>query len=236
MSPLNSLINYSAELTSRSSYALSKTISSRIVNALCVPLELSAVVENAIKLPLQTTAFLIKVPAKICKVLACSTTLGEFESTLAGPTDILKTALKIVGYTIGMLFTASLGIICPYKNFRLHCAFGLTTNRQAEKKMHIAEEKKKNEIATHEKIIEKRLKEIIDAMRQQAEPVTQLTLEQREEIEAITHVPCPALEEIFEQKIENIENLPAEELKEKIQPFENLGITVESGQHEVNAS
>jgi hypothetical protein len=193
MSPLNSLLNYSAEV---SGVSRCPCVASRLITAFCVPFELSAIFENAIKLPFQTTAFMIKVPAKICKVLACSVTLGEFESSLSGPVDIFKTTLKIAGYAIGILFTATLGIISPYKNFRLHCAFGLTTNRQAEKAQRLAEEKKRNEIANQEKIIEKRLKNLIDAMRQKAEPVTLLTPEQRQEIETLTHIPCPPLEEI----------------------------------------
>lgn len=201
MSPLNALINYSAELTNTPPTTITKKISSRILTAVCVPFELAAIFENAIKLPFQTTALIIKIPAKICKIVACSATFAEFESSLSGPADIFKTVLKIIGFAIGSFFTASLGILSPYKNFRLHCAFGLTNNNKAERDLRVAEENRRKEIAIHEKIVENRLKTIIDAMRQKAEPVTLLTQEQRQDIERMTHVPCPSIEAIINPPI-----------------------------------
>lgn len=201
MSPLNALINYSAELTHSTPTTIAKNISSRILTAVCVPFELAAVFENAIKLPFQTTALIIKIPAKICKIVACSATFAEFESSLSGPADIFKTVLKIIGYAIGSFFTASLGILSPYKNFRLHCIFGLTNNNKVERDLRAAEENRRKEIAIHEKIVENRLKTIIDVMRQKAEPVTFLTQEQRQDIEKITHVPCPSIEMIITSPI-----------------------------------
>lgn len=42
--------------------------------------------------------------------------------------DFIKTALKVVGYAIGSVFTLTLGFVSPSANHALHNAFGLTNN------------------------------------------------------------------------------------------------------------
>ena len=140
MTPLSYLMNCSAHST-QSSSCLKKNFQSRFLMGIAVPFELLTIAENALKLPFQTAACMVKIPAKVVNVLACSASLEEFESSLAGPLDIIKTALKIVGYAIGVLFTASLGIIAPYKNFQLHCLFRLISNQKAQKEAAFSEEK-----------------------------------------------------------------------------------------------
>lgn len=169
MSPLNTLMNHSAEFTQQPSY--SKNIQSRFLTVVSLPVELIASLENAIKLPFQAAACTIKIYAKILDIFIDSKSLQNIESRLTGPIAVLKTALKIVGYAIGSLFTLTLGILSPYKNFQLHCSFGLITNKSIEKQLQMIEENRKKEIAVHEKSLEIRLGNIVEAMRRKTQAI-----------------------------------------------------------------
>lgn len=195
MSPLNHLINYSAELA-QSSSSFSKYFSSRLITAISIPIEMLAVLENTIKLPFQSAATIIKIPAKIINVALNSRSLNDFEEALSGPLDILKTALKIIGYAIGTFFSACGAIFSPYANFQLHYTLDLITDMGAERKKTIDQERKQKEIQIQEKILQTRLKEIVEAKR---EEITFLTEEQRNEIETITQIPYPPIEQIIEE-------------------------------------
>lgn len=195
MSPINHTMNFSAELSQRESF-FPRHISSRLINITCFPLELLAALENTIKLPFQTATLAIKIPAKILNVVVRSKSLKEFESALASPLKVLETALKIVGYVVGSIFTLTLGTISPHKNFKMHCLFDLIVDKAAAKAQRIAEEKKKQETEAYEKVLGARLNQIIDAMRKKAQTIQQLSEEQLKELESFTKVPCPPLQEI----------------------------------------
>ncbi|HEV8051058.1 MAG TPA: hypothetical protein VGP47_01080 [Parachlamydiaceae bacterium] len=218
MIPLNHLINYSSELTQSPSF-FAKNVASRFITAVAIPFELLAVLENTIKLPFQTAAAIIKIPAKIVNVVANSMSLKEFESKLSSPLDVIITAIKIVGFAIGFLFTATLGLVSPQKNFHLHCSLSLISNHHAQRIIRLEKENKQKEIDSYEKIIENRLRNIVDAMRQQSQTITYLTPEQREEIETITNVNCPSIEDIFQAPTIIEDNDPASALDEI--PLEN---------------
>ena len=198
MSPLKSLMNYSAEATQTSSF-FSKNIKSRFLTAASIPLELLAIVENTFKLPFQSAALTVKIPAKILNVFVNSASLKEFESQLPGPLEVLKTALKIIGYAIGTLFTMSFGILAPYKNFQLHCSFGLISNQKAEKDLLLAQENRKKEIASFEEVIKMRLCNIVEAMRQKNPP-----------IECSSPIELPSKENLQEPEIDQIQTQETE--------------------------
>ena len=197
MSPLNFLINYSAKLT-HSEASFTRHISSRFLATFCIPVEMLASLENMIRLPFQCAALTVKIPAKLLNVVFDSMSLREFETQLAGPLDILKTALKIVGYAVGIFFTASLGaLISPLGNFKLHCAFGLISDEESIHNIRLADEKKQNEIANQQKIIETRLKKVIEAKRKNATPFIPMTPDQLNQIETLTQVPCLPINEVI---------------------------------------
>lgn len=132
MSPLNSIINYSGEISISHSYFKS-TICSRVISVFGgVTCELFATVQNAINIPVTATLLSIKFFAKIINFSVGSHSLREFEINLPGLYDLIKTVLKTIGYAIGTLCTASLGLISPYANFRLHVAFGLVSDINVE--------------------------------------------------------------------------------------------------------
>lgn len=209
MTPLNHLINYSSELTQRTSF-FQKNVASRCITAVSIPCELLAILENTIRLPFQTISTIIKIPAKIINVVIASRSLKEFESKLSSPLDVITTAIKIAGFAIGLLFTSTLGLLSPHKNFRLHCSLSLVDDFHAQKLVREAKESRQKEIDSHEKIIERRLIAIIEAMRKQSMRIDFLTDEQRQEIQALTGIECPALEELFQEA-------PVEEIKETIE-------------------
>lgn len=214
MSPLNHLMNCSAELADAPNF-FSKNISSRFLNTLCIPLEILAVLQNSIKLPFQAVALTVKIPAKIINIAVSSKSLYEFESKLAGPLDLIKTILKIAGYAIGCLFSVALGTLSPYKNFQLHSTFGLIDNHKVERRLRKIEENRQQQILSHEAIIETRIKLALEAMRKKAQPQQFLRQEQAQEIELQTHVPCPPLQEILKEvPLVEIKEISSEPLSE----------------------
>lgn len=223
MNPLNHLMNYSAELAQTPAFT-SKNIYSRSLMATAAPIEFIAVLENAIKLPFQATTVIIKIPAKLINVVINSTSLKEFESKLSTPLNVLKTTLKIVGYAVGFFFTMSLGILRPYENFQLHCAFGLVTNQKTEKMHLLAEENKQKEIENYEGMLEKRLKVIVDTMRQQKNPPKLLNPEQRQDIQNQTKIDCPSIEEVVLNPILNEATIEKELDTENLLPTSQIVI------------
>ncbi len=84
------------------------------------PLELCASLENVLKLPFQTGLALIKLTCKTINLCLDSQSIKNFTDKQPGLTDLLKTALKVVGYAIGAFVTITFGLLRPYDNFRLH--------------------------------------------------------------------------------------------------------------------
>jgi len=186
-------MNYSAELAQSPSF-FSRHISSRIITAICITPELLAIMQNIISLPLQCAELAVKIPAKIINLAVNSKSLNEFENNLAGPVDIIKTALKILGYAIGAVFTASVGlIISPLHNFKLHCIFRLVNNEEAINNERILKADNINLNETHEKSIETRLKATIEANRKKINSFVPMAPDLLKELEKLTKVPCPPI-------------------------------------------
>lgn len=167
MTPLNYLLNCSADLT-QSPRFFHRQVSSRGISTLALPFEFMAVAENTIKLPFQIVACSIKLPITVLNVVLQSQTLRKCADALSSPKYIVQTALKIVGYAVGFFFTAIVGTLSPYQNFKIHCTFGLTTDRAAERERLLQEERRKQEIAAYEAVLAAHLHQIILAIKQQA--------------------------------------------------------------------
>ncbi len=92
----------------------------RVYLVAIIPLEALHVAYNAVKLPFQAVLLVLKVPAFPLAKLTGLTTLDEYQESLSTPLDLLKTALKIVGFAIGLISSIVVGVISPRANIRIH--------------------------------------------------------------------------------------------------------------------
>jgi hypothetical protein len=168
MSPLNALMNHVSHM-SHSEVVFVKYVSSRAETFFCgVPLEVLATAQNLIKLPFQPFGTIFKFAVKSIDLCVNSKTIKDLGAALPGPIDMLKTTLKIIGYAIGTFFTATLGLLCPTANFRLHCALGLVRNEKAEAERLQAELKAAQEKEVEEAKLKQEINELILALQQKA--------------------------------------------------------------------
>lgn len=173
MIPLNYSINYAAELA-QSPRLVHRQLSSRCMSAISLPIELLALAENAIKLPFQAAACSIKLPITLLNMIIRSKTLRERADSLTSLKDLIQTTLKVIGYTTSFFLTATIGLISPYQNFKVHCTLSLTTDRAAEKARLLQNEKRRQQIAAYEAVLATYLHQVILAIqKQQAQLVSQ---------------------------------------------------------------
>lgn len=133
MSPFDRLMNRVDNCSDSTSFFKSQIGTRLTLGVGGIPLELLASVQNIIKLPFQVALATLKVPVKIINFALGSPTLKEYDHKLPGLLSLAKTVLKTIGYAIGTLFTATLGLILsPHKNYRLHVLFGLVTDMKAQ--------------------------------------------------------------------------------------------------------
>lgn len=175
MSPLNELMNHVAGL-SYSSSTFVKGFSTRgIMFFGGIPLEVLATLQNIIKLPFETALMICKVPLNIVNLCAKSKSLTEIVNELPGPCKVIQTALKVVGYAIGTVFTAILGLISPYHNFRLHVLTRLVRDEAAEAEKLSKQLREQKEAEDQELLVKTRVQILIDAHKKEnkapSEPV-----------------------------------------------------------------
>jgi hypothetical protein len=132
MTPLNDLLNY-VEYRSNTRFLITQQVSSRIITVIIgFPLEITAILQNVIKLTFLVGQSIIKIPTKVVSVWVESETLKEFDSSLC-LLELLTTICKVIKYIFGSIFTATVGILSPSFNFRLHILMGLVTDVKKEK-------------------------------------------------------------------------------------------------------
>lgn len=132
MNSLNRLMNHVDGLSNSNRFIV-RTVSTRLVSfSGGVPFEILASLQNLVKLPFQPFGLACKYAIKVINFVFDSTLLGRLENGLPGFTDIIKTALKVIGYALGAVFTTTLGVLSPRANFLLHCACGLIENEKVE--------------------------------------------------------------------------------------------------------
>lgn len=220
MSLLSTTMNRAADLTLSESFFV-RNIGSRVLNTVvCPPLEALEILKNGLKLPVQAAAFAVKIPAKILNLAINSKTLREFDEQLSGPLDILITALKIVGYTLGALSTVFLGTLFPMANFRLHKTFGLVKDEKVEAELAAKELEAKRKKDAYERILEEQLKKVTDALRmkimESVPPPAETIAEEEASVEAATSIEeVESTEEVstaeiipFESSVEDESTLP----------------------------
>lgn len=161
MTPLNFLMNHFADTPAADTF-LKRQIAPRLsVVSAGLALEILAVAENAfLYLPFQAAQIALKLPAKVTNLFVNSKSLGQFERYLASPFDMLKTALKVVGFAVGAFSCLILGIINPKWNFSFHVKLGLITDEKAEREQVKLREEMENERKKQEKLVQEHLKKM----------------------------------------------------------------------------
>lgn len=100
-----------------------------------VPLELAAVAQNIIRAPIEAVGVVGKLAVKAARVVSSAEFLRKAEDALPTFQQLVKTVARIVAYVVGTVFTATLGVISPARNFKLHCDvpyLNLATNHRAQ--------------------------------------------------------------------------------------------------------
>jgi len=184
-------MNHTVEMTSSDSF-FKKQIASRVLMiAGGIPLEVLAMAQNLIKLPFEAATAAIKLPSKVANFCLRSKTLKEFERGLSGPFDVIKTALKVVGYAIGTSFTATFGFFSPSMNFKLHVKMHLIRNEKAETKRLHAETEAARLRDAQEKSMQAHIQNLVFAMRLQVaekeRKIAQEAEKRKEEQDVVYH-------------------------------------------------
>lgn len=163
MLQLNTLLNQVEEMT-RSDSIFIREVSSRLMTAAIVlPLELTIILQNLIKLACETGETLVQVPTKAVAYFIDSVTLQEFNASLT-TTEWLSTAWKVIKYVMGSIFTIIPGIIAPSLNFRLHIAMGLAMDMRQASVCHEIEEKGRKEKKIKDEVLQHHYKDMLHSL------------------------------------------------------------------------
>lgn len=154
MQPLNWLMNRTVEMSESDSVI--KNVATRVILFVgALPLEFLAIAQNAIKLPFITIGMGAKLSLKTFNLLANLQFIRDFEQSLPGPGYLVTTALKVIGYAIGVIATVLLGIlISPKRNFDLHVSLDLISNKKADAELALQQQikaKRRAAVAVEEK-------------------------------------------------------------------------------------
>lgn len=169
MYALNKLMNHVANLSYSESFFV-RNISTRAVMTLAgVPLEILTSFQNLVFIPIQPLGVLSKFTIKILNMGIDSQRLRNFEEKyLPGIPQILITALKVFGYALGAVFSATLGFVYPWGNFKLHCALGLITDEKTQAERHHLEMEILKQKAAQELALKAQIQSMLLVMRRKA--------------------------------------------------------------------
>ena len=213
MAPLDRLMNRVADMTHSNSIFKQHVLSRATVMAGCLPLEAIAVAQNLIKLPFEAVLMTIKVPVKIVNACLHSANLKNFEERLPGPLQLIKTAFKVIGFAIGALFTGTLGILSPYRNFRLHTALDLVSDEKAAAELLKREQEAARQQELQREVMLLHIKNLILAQRlkvaEQERANAQQALQKAEE---------EAKPKIIEEPVQKIEPIAAKTPPKVVEP------------------
>lgn len=159
MIPVNELLNRINDWQLTDQNAFKRHVSSRITN-LCAtaPIEAIAIAQNIIIAPFQAAGIVLNAGTRVISVISSSQAIKDLQDSLPNLKDLMGTIVKIVGYAIGTVFTATLGVISPSANFKVQCAFGLAIDLRDEAiKIALEEEEKEksNQLAAAQREIER---------------------------------------------------------------------------------
>jgi hypothetical protein len=110
-----------------------REIQSRATNLfVTAPLEFTEIIKNIFMTPVHAASTVLKTTVKATALVTGSISLKKFEEKLPGFNDLLRTISKVFAYTIGTFLSATVGVLFPNINYKLHCALGLATNPRLE--------------------------------------------------------------------------------------------------------
>lgn len=129
----NELLNRINEWNAPEHNAFKRHMCSRVTN-LCAtaPMETLAVAQNILTVPFQVVGVTLNLGTKVLSVICCSKALRDFRANLPSISDLCRTLARIVLYAVGTVFTATIGVLSPSANFKLHCAMGLAVDQREE--------------------------------------------------------------------------------------------------------
>lgn len=130
MTPFNRLMNRIDSWSESTSFLKSQVLTRTAMVIGCVPLEIATIAQKVLQVPWEASRLLVKIPVKLFNVSVDSASLKEWDGELPGPFDLIKTAFKVIGYIIGTALTATLGVLSPNLNFRLHSVLGLVIDEK----------------------------------------------------------------------------------------------------------
>jgi hypothetical protein len=191
MSPLNHLLNHVADMAESHSFLRSQITSRGVTLLGGLPLEVCASAQNLIRLPWLSAVSVVKMPVKLIGACLNSRAIKECASSMPGVQEVFATALKVLGYVLGAIFTATVGfVLSPYLNFRLHLLLGLISDEKAKKAEEEAEQQAKKEREVQEKATQMHYHNLILAMKckiaeKEQRLKEQRLLEEREKVETI---------------------------------------------------
>ncbi|MEI8124166.1 MAG: hypothetical protein WCG42_00240 [Parachlamydiaceae bacterium] len=78
--------------------------------------------------PKELVGSVVGLGARVISVISGSEAVKKFADSMPTLSDFIKTVVKTVGYAMGTVFSATLGVLSPSANYRLHCSLGLATH------------------------------------------------------------------------------------------------------------
>jgi hypothetical protein len=180
MSPLNHLLNHVADMEESHSFFRSQITSRGVTLLGGLPLEVCALAQNLIRLPWLSAVSVVKMPVKLIGACLSSRAVKECASSMPGVEEVFATALKVLGYVLGTIFTATIGFaLSPYLNFRLHLFLGLISDEKAKKAEEEAGQQAKKEREAQERVTQMHYHNLILAMKCKIAEKEQGLLEER---------------------------------------------------------
>lgn len=145
--PLHNLLNR-IDGWSESGSTFKGVIGARAANlVVAVPTELGAVAQNVLLTPVQAAGIILGLGARVVAFISGSATVKQFQESMPGLTDFLRTVARIVAFSIGTGLTATVGVVSPTANFKAQCALGLVYSEKQEAEAREAEIKRLAQLA-----------------------------------------------------------------------------------------
>lgn len=133
MRSVNNILNRVDALNNQNAGIFKRVIQTRATNLfVTAPTELSQVVLNTFMTPVRLTGAILKTMTKAVAFISGSQSVRNLEAKLPGFCDLLRTIKNIFANAIGAFLSATIGVLYPRGNFKIHCALGLAIDQRQE--------------------------------------------------------------------------------------------------------
>jgi hypothetical protein len=133
MGSVNNILNRVDALNDQNAGIFKRVIQTRATNLfVTAPMELSQAVLNTFMTPVHLTGAILKTATKAVAFITGSQSVKNLEAKLPGFCDLLRTIKNIFANAIGAFLSATIGVLYPKGNFKIHCALGLAINQRQE--------------------------------------------------------------------------------------------------------